>query len=296
MKIKTLTAVAILCGLALFTSCKKSSDDTGSTPGPYVSPYVLDSLFTFTDLGADFADRDLLNPSTMDTTQWYNINNQYYVDNPKQVTWGPWPSEFTSEAGYPHNLRWQQQRIIYVAKRYIGTYFQHHHLLQWNPPSSWPWDTVNKVSLGHNSKGIDASNFVTWLYNYGLGFHLSPILDSQYVQKTFNGYGETPILNVIDVAIPASFDTLVKNLEIGDIIYCSQDPGSTKPYHAAIWIGKTKPSDNYYLVIDAYDGTVKDLNNVNVPQGVQVRPITASSFYFTNILKVRRIIQFYTSR
>lgn len=296
MKLRTLAFVAILSGIAIFTACKKSSDDSGSTPGPYVSPYKLDSLFTFTDLGADFAQRDLINPSTMDTTQWYNINNQYYIDNRREITWGPWPSDFGSEAGYPHNLRWQQQRIIYVAQRYIGSYFQYHHLLQFNPPSSWPWDTINKVSLGHNSKGIDASNFTRWLYNYGLGYHLDARLDSQYVQKEVNGYGEIPVISIVDIQKPASFDTLVKKLQIGDLIYCSQAQGSTQPYHVAIWIGKTKPSDNYYLVIDAYDGIIKDLNNANIPQGIRVRPIDANSYYFTCMLKARRVIQFNTMR
>ena len=297
MKFKTFATVVILAGFSLFLSCTKSSDESTPTPsGPYVSPYHLDSLFTFTDLGSDFAQRDLINPSTMDTTQWYNPEYQYYVDNRKEVTWGPWPSDFNSEAGYPHNLRWQQQRILYVAKRYIGTYFQYHHLLQWNPPASWPWDTINKVSLGHNSAGIDASDFATWLYNYGLGYHLLPKIDSQYVQKTINGYGETPVLGIIDVAKPASFDTLVTKLQIGDLIYCSQTPGSAQPVHVAIWIGKTKPSDKYYLVIDAYDGIIKDMNNANVPQGVQIRPIDAGSYYFTCMLKARRIIQFYALR
>jgi cell wall-associated NlpC family hydrolase len=48
-----------------------------------------------------------------------------------------------------------------VAKRYIGLPYRHHHIPGWDPsPES------NPRSPG---RGLDCSNFTSWVYNYGLG-------------------------------------------------------------------------------------------------------------------------------
>ena len=39
----------------------------------------------------------------------------------------------------------------------------------WDPPKNWPW---KKVTFGRNSKGMDCSDFSSWIYNYGLGLKL----------------------------------------------------------------------------------------------------------------------------
>jgi hypothetical protein len=240
-------------------------------------------------LGDDFTALDKLNPSTMDTVNWYNASYQYWTDRRYEKTWGPLPADFGQEAGGPHSTVWRQQRIIYVAQKYTGTYYQHHHLLQWNPPKTWPWDTLNPVSIGHQSAGIDGSDFAAWVYNYGLGLHLKVYVDSQYVQTLTNGYGETPYTNILEYNKPGSFDSLVGMLKMGDLIYIAGDSLSTNPSHVVIWIGKPA-SEQDYLIIDSFDKTLKDSKNADIPTGIQLRPFKSGGWYYNRMLKIHRIL------
>jgi hypothetical protein len=98
MKAKSLFFLMLTC-ISLFTSCKKSSsDNNNNTPAPYKSPYDITSLFTQTGLGDDFTALDKLNPSTMDTVNWYNASYQYWTDRRYEKTWGPLPADFGQEA------------------------------------------------------------------------------------------------------------------------------------------------------------------------------------------------------
>jgi hypothetical protein len=288
MKIKSLSFFLLIVCIAVSTSCKKSSSSS-NTPTPYKSPYNISTIFTQTGLGDDFATLDKLNPSTMDTNNWYNPNFQYWTDYRNEKTWGPWPADFGEEAGGPHSAVWRQQRIIYVAQKYIGKYYQHHHLIQWNPPATWPWDTLNPVSIGHQSAGIDGPNFAAWVYNYGLGLHLKINVDSQYVQLIINGYEETPYTDILEINKPTTYDSLVGMLKIGDLIYEAKDSLSATPYHVLIWIGKPTP-DQDYLIIDSFDQVVKDSKNADIPQGIQLRPFLANGWYYNRVLKIHRII------
>jgi hypothetical protein len=288
MRVKPVIFLLSVICLTFFYSCKKSSSDT-TTPTAYQSPYNISTIFTQTGLGDDFTTLDKLNPSVMDTSNWYNPNYQYFIDHRNEKTWGPWPADFGEEAGGPHSVVWRQQRIIYVARKYIGAYYQHHHLLQWNPPKTWSWDTLNPVSLGHQSAGIDGSDFSAWVYNYGLGLHLKIYVDSQYVQIQTNGYGETPYTDILEYNKPSTFDSLVGMLKMGDLIYFAKDSLTSAPSHVAIWIGKPT-TDQDYLVIDACDQTIKDSKNANIPAGIQLRPFKSGGWYYNRLLKIHRLI------
>jgi cell wall-associated NlpC family hydrolase len=293
MKVKFLTLLILVSGLTYFSSCKKSSDDNGGNSGPteYVSPYKLDSIFTYADLGADFAQRDLLNPSTMDTSQWNNPSAPEYNNDTLIQMWGPPPAEFGSEAGYPHDSLWQMQRLVYVAQRYLKTIYQHHYLLQWKPPSNWPWDKRDSVTYGKQSAGIDAPNFTAWVYNYALGLHLGSKIDTQYNKLTVNGYGEIPFLNVKVIQKTAGFNELVGALKPGDLLFFTDQPGGTKPFHVAIWVGKPYAASNEYLLIDCWDRRILDSRGGIIPAGIYIRPFTADGYYFARFLKAHRIAQ-----
>jgi len=92
-----------------------------------------------------------------------------------------------------HSTVWRQQRIIYVAQKYTGTYYQHHQPSSVESAQNMALDTLNPVSIGHQSAGIDGSDFAAWVYNYGLGLHLKVYVDSQYVQPLPTGMVETPL-------------------------------------------------------------------------------------------------------
>ena len=287
----------IVCGLfIILSSCKKNESETDNvqsdenepilTDTTYMSPYDISSLITISGLGDDFVTRDILNPSTIDTSHWYNQNSPYYINEPSEIKWGPCPRQYSAESGAPHSTDWQRQRIIYVAKRYIGYHYQHHHLLQWDPPQTWPF---NPVSLGHQSKGIDCSDFSSWVYNYGLGIKLNTaVADQAKLDSVPNpgGIGKKPVQKIV---YDTSFTNLVSVLNMGDLLYILPNADSVNASHVIIWIGKPANCAEY-LVIDSHDQTIKDINNKNIPTGVRIRPFRANGWYHRCLRNVNRII------
>jgi cell wall-associated NlpC family hydrolase len=81
-------------------------------------------------------------------------------------SWGPKSATYPKPQ-IPSNcdpVKWQQQRIIAVAKKYIGLPYQHHHIPSYSDGSG---------------VGLDCSNFTSWVYNYGLGIKFPGGITSQ---------------------------------------------------------------------------------------------------------------------
>lgn len=99
-------------------------------------------------LTADFAERDSLPESIAPQSTWYT--------NKRLGSWGPHAATFP-QAIVPANVdpvEWRRERILAVAKKYIGLPYQHHHIPAWSP---------------EEGPGLDCSNYTSWVYNYGLG-------------------------------------------------------------------------------------------------------------------------------
>ena len=102
-------------------------------------------------LSADFSQRDQLPQTPYPKNVWESCCGP----------WGPWPAEFPvvkAPAKYPA-IPWKRDRIIEVAKKYIGLPYQHHHIPE--------------------QGGLDCSNFTSWVYNYGLGIKLISNIQKQ---------------------------------------------------------------------------------------------------------------------
>lgn len=103
-------------------------------------------------LSADFVWRDRLPETNLayspskDTLRW---------------AWGPKPAIYPTvvvPTGV-NSVRWKRDRVIAVAKKYIGLPYKHRHI-----PSQG---------------GLDCSNFTSWVYNYGFGIHFSSNVQRQ---------------------------------------------------------------------------------------------------------------------
>jgi cell wall-associated NlpC family hydrolase len=117
-------------------------------------------------LTADFADRDSLPEAVVKQTDWYlkNWNNG----------WGPHAAAYPPvqlPSGCDATV-WQRQRIIAVARKYIGLAYRHHHVPGWNPPASL-------TQSPNEGSGLDCSNFTAWVYNYGLGIRFTSEVRAQ---------------------------------------------------------------------------------------------------------------------
>ena len=94
-------------------------------------------------LGADLAFRDLLPQTEIAPERWGTCCGKY---GPLPLTY---PRVQVPDGSDP--VEWQQQRVLAVARRYIGLPYKHRHI----------------PAMG----GLDCSNFTSWVYNYGLGIH-----------------------------------------------------------------------------------------------------------------------------
>jgi len=97
----------------------------------------------------DFLERDSIPQTPTPPEEWFS-----------KSTWGP-PATIYPKVIIPKNvdpIMWQQDRIIEVAKKYIGVPYEHKHIPE---------------------LGMDCSNFTSWVYNYGLGIKFSSAVDRQ---------------------------------------------------------------------------------------------------------------------
>lgn len=107
------------------------------------SSYVL-------SLTADLAVRDKLPQTPLPVSKWARYG-----------TYGPPATLFpkaTVPAGIADPAQWSRDRVIEVARKYVGTPYQHKHIPQ---------------------LGLDCSNFTSWVYNYGLGIKFTSSVTEQ---------------------------------------------------------------------------------------------------------------------
>lgn len=133
---------------------------------PYPLSMAQPSVLCDTSLTADFPARDTLPQATISPALWYikNWNNGW---GPRAYTYPP----VAPPAGC-HPVQWKRNRIIAVAKKYIGLPYQHHHIPDWDPPPQ----LTRRLN---ESKGLDCSNYTAWVYNYGLGIKFTSAIRAQ---------------------------------------------------------------------------------------------------------------------
>lgn len=233
----------------------------------YVSPYTL----TFApELTADLQNWQVASES--DRTNWYDPS----LYTAGQLSWGPRPHVFPGLSLASAEQR--RQRVLAVGAHWIGTHYQHHHIPDW-APSNWPaW---MRVSLGHNSAGIDCSDFTAWCYNVGLGIQMT----SNVADQAAAGPG---LFQVQGFEV-ADYNTLVQGMLPGDLLYIRANSGrADQPVtHVIMWVGGPNR-----LVMDSHDNTppVKDSNGQVIPAGVQLRPFLEGSWYHRAFDHARRLI------
>jgi len=184
---------------------------------------------------------------------------------------------------------------------FIGVAYQHHHDPRWTPAQGSPW---NVVTLGYQSQGVDCTNLTAFAYNDALGIVMTGDTTNQAAITSNAGLtipaSMASYINVQVLPQYTSFQTLVQNLEPGDIIYIDGSP--RKSTHAITWLGNFGVDANNAGVDLIIDSTVEapphiDSNNHGIPGGVQIRPFadpttgaTLNIWYYNHIDHVLRII------
>ena len=210
---------SILLGIFLFTL---PVDAAGLQPG---TPEYEASLLR------DFAHRSMLPQTDVPRSQWYSSRMLASL-------WGPMPAKYpgieeTLEALPPGTdlTQWKRDRVVAVAKHYIGLPYRHHHIPAWSPKSP--------DQHGLTGPGLDCSNFTAWVYNFGFGVILNSDVALQAAMKPRPGFAVHPGMQRIGAEGP---------FMPGDIIYIA-NPQKTAIVHAIIFI-----DDGH--IIDSTDGQV----------------------------------------
>lgn len=252
--------------------------------GRYESPYHLAFTYSREELVGDLLNGERGDPRRESSTEhehWYSKKTRH-----KFGAWGPEQRRYIKLPGLDEKpLAWKRERVLAVGSRFIGYEYQHHHVPDWDPPKHWPW---KHCCAGHNGRGVDCSNFTTFVYNQGFGIHMSSGIERQSeVKSALEGRHEW--VRVERIEVPKSFEERRKILQTGDLLYIrGREDGPVT--HVITWVGSIGRSPSGVpLVIDSHGGDVRDDEHRLIPCGIHLRPYREDSWYNKCLSHAHRI-------
>jgi hypothetical protein len=274
-----LTALALVLAATRFTASAAEPEVSA-----YKSPYTIQFTYPVEDLIPD-----ILHGTRADPKRQSRIpHDQWYTETTKKRfgAWGP--------PGFHHPVPdgsdakpadWKRQRVIAVALRYVGLSYQHHYLPDFDPPADWPWKEVGR---GKNGRGVDCSNFTTFVYNLGLGLKPdSGIVQQSELKEVKLADGRT--VKAERIKLPANHADFSKVLRTADLLFVKNTSGNVS--HVVLWVGSIGRSpDNTPLILDSTGEGRRDANGNAIPDGVQLRPFTPTGWYFKSASHALRLI------
>lgn len=133
----------------------EAADAAAFTPG---TPEYEASLLQ------DWAERSALPQTDLPQSQWYTAK--------MLKSWGPRPVKYpnidkliTSLPPGTDIAQWKRDRVVAIAKKYIGLPYRHHYIPAWSPAAP--------DLYGQTGPGLDCSNFTSWVYNFGFGIRIN---------------------------------------------------------------------------------------------------------------------------
>lgn len=257
----------------------------GARPTTYHSPYQVQFTYPLKELLADLEQGRRGDPRQQSSIPFSEWTSQKVLK--RYGPWGPPARHYPPPAGLDQkSAAWKRERVIAVALRYQGYAYQHHHVPDWDPPANWPW---KETALGHNSKGLDCSNFSSFAYNQALG--IKPNSDvkkqSELVEITAAEPGRT--VHVQRIKVPPTHADFARVLRTGDLLFIRNN--SDEISHVVLWVGAIGQSpDHLPLILDSHGAGVKDSNGGSIPSGVYLRPFRENSWYHRKADHALRLI------
>ena len=181
-------------------------------------------------LTVDYFERLAIPQTDVPHADWYT---KYPADG-----WGPMPVQYPgiekTVAKLPAGVdikQWKRDRVVALAKKYIGLPYRHHHIPGWSPQVEGQPEK--------SGPGLDCSNFTSWIYNFGFGIMLSSDVVKQSQAEARQGF-----------SLPASVQKIEAAGKFlpGDLLFILQDDRSAVS-HVVIFI-----DDDH--IIDSTDGKV----------------------------------------
>lgn len=269
---------ALLCALV----AARADDDRAA----YKSPYTVEFSFEPGELVGDLLKgrrADWKEQSSVSQRDWYNPANHR-----RWGYWGPPARHYDPPPGHSKKSpEWMRQRVIATGLRFTGYSYQHHHVPDWDPPADWPKDAEQKTPVG---KGLDCSNFTSFVYNLALGIKPTGDVKAQSQMDKAPGPGDGGrTVAVKRVELPKDYAAFERELLTGDLLFVKNTSGSVS--HVVLWVGKIGRSpDGMPLILDSTGSGATDHAGVEIPDGIQLRPFRPTTWYFTQASHVLRII------
>ncbi len=167
-KMKKCLILSILLVLLLSTACINAK-------GLEVGSAEYEASLT-----QDIAERENFVETDVPKNEWYT---QESIKG-----WGPMPRVYPGVDNIIKKLpkgtdveQWKRERVVAIAKHYIGLPYRHHHIPGWEPQEG---SKLNPLP----GKGLDCSNFTAWVYNFGFGISLHGDVELQSKMLPRPGY------------------------------------------------------------------------------------------------------------
>jgi len=204
--------------------------------------------------------------------QWYSP-----ATRKRFGVWGPLPRAYDPLPGLEGKpVDWKRERVIAAALRFQGYAYQHHHIPNWDPPADWPWLEVKE---GKNGKGVDCSNFTSFVYNQAFGVRITSHVVRQSRLESVRKNPDDRSFSIRRIELPESYERRIQALKTGDLLFIrgSVDSDIT---HVVIWVGSVgRSASGVPLVLDSHGAGVQDEEGRSIPDGVQLRPFREKSWY-----------------
>lgn len=258
-----------------------------AAPPAYQSPYRLALDFSDQELLADLAGQrgDPRFSSQVPFAQWYSPATKAAYG-----AWGPPARHYPAPVLKRRDADFLRQRVLAVAARYVGYSYQHHHLPDWHPPADWPAKPVESAP----GKGVDCSNFTSFVYNLALGIVPTSECESQSKLTAVPGPGPGRTSPVRRIELPDDRGRLSDVLQPADLLFVRGENTETVT-HVVLWLGRCgvladgSPAE-HPLVIDSHGSGARDQQGGDIPAGVYLRPVRPGYWYARRATHALRII------
>ncbi len=237
------------------------------------STYRLEFTHPLDDLIGDLLHGERGDPRRESETphhDWYSAHTYH-----KFQSWGPTPRRYAPLEGLAErSLEWKRERVIATAARFIGYEYQHHHIPDWDPPADWPW---KHCCAGRNGRGVDCSNFTSFVYNQGFGIHMNSGIERQSeLHSALEGHHEHALKTI---ELPADYQERQKVLHTGDLLFIRGKEGGHVT-HVILWVGNVgRSKSGVPLILDSHGDDVHDDAGRAIPCGIHLRPFRENSWY-----------------
>lgn len=286
---KTCAVRLLIFGMISFLFFSESESSFAQEQGIAHSPYRFSNLVSDPAVTADFHQlpRDASNWRNWSSTPFADWSNLEVIRHVVRSRWGPRFITFPAPSGvFNEGPDWQRKRIFAAAALLIGQYrYAHHHMQVWDVPNDPQWIT-DRMTPG---RGIDCSDFTTWMYDYGLGVRLSSSV-LQQAETRAAPVGATPfqvsVQRIGDVTdgFPHDYNQLTATLQPGDLLFIRHSDRRDAPIaHVIVWLGDYASDDNgkdAHLILDSHGSEVYDSAGHPIPSGPAIRPFREKSWYF----------------